>query len=85
MSRCPKTKSIGSKRLNTTLFGAVIISSMEIFSNLGLVKGNYIKVAFHTFKRKGVRSAETQRKEAASAIKSQKQLAPVVLLPIRSK
>ncbi|KAI0222586.1 hypothetical protein LSAT2_026167, partial [Lamellibrachia satsuma] len=62
-SRCPKTVFVGRKRLETAVFDAAVVYNdgemgrMEIFSNLGLAKGDYMKVAFHAFDRKRVRSA----------------------------
>ena len=57
-SRCPKTVFVGRKRLETAVFDAAVVYNdgemgrMEIFSNLGLAKGDYMKVAFHAFNRK---------------------------------
>ena len=45
------------------------MGSMEIFSNLGLAKGDYMKEVFHALDRKIMRSAENQVTEVAGARK----------------
>ena len=57
-SRCP-----------VKLYNDGEMGSMQIFSNLGLAKGDYMKEVFHAFDRKIMRSAENQVTEVAGARK----------------
>ena len=67
---------VGRKRLESAVFDATVMYNdgemgrMDIFSNLGLAKGDNsvcMKVVFRAFDRKRVRSAENQVTEVARA------------------